>query len=128
MRHGHTSRGLRTFAILVSIGLGFVGACSESLNAPMRQVSFKHPAQFTDVVGVTQFVYDPSAVLIQRLDNHVLVVPVGGVCDPATSSYGPGTWDDDCPPLTHPLSLPATMLADSAGRPSAHFPTSLPLV
>ncbi len=128
MRHGHTSRGLRTFAILVSIGLGFVGACSESLNAPMRQVSFKHPAQFTDVVGVTQFVYDPSAVLIQRLDNHVLVVPVGGVCDPATSSYGPGTWDDDCAPLTHPLAITATMLADSAGHPYVDFQPALRFV
>jgi hypothetical protein len=128
MRHGHTSRGLRTFAILVSVGLGFVGACSESISAPMRQVSFKHPAQYTEVIGVTEFVYDPSAVLVQRLDNHVLVVPAGGVCDPATSSYGPEFWDSDCEPLTHPLTITATTLSDDAGHPYIDFEPALRFV
>ena len=128
MQHGHTSRGLRTFAILVTVGLGFVGACSESLSAPMRTVSFKHPSQFDVVVGVTQFVYDPSAVLMQRLDNHVLVIPAGGVCDPATSSYGPEFWDSDCEPLTHSLNITATTLSDSAGHPYIDFEPALRFV
>jgi hypothetical protein len=33
------------------------------------------------------------------LGNHAVVFPAQSVCDPATSSYGPGTWDDPCVPL-----------------------------
>ena len=32
------------------------------------------------------------------LGNHAVVFPAQSVCDPATSSYGPSTWDDPCTP------------------------------
>src|SRR5829696_9283162 len=28
--------------------------------------------------------------------NHAVVIPSQSVCDPATSSYGPSTWDSPC--------------------------------
>jgi len=39
--------------------------------------------------------------------NHAVVFPAGSVCDPATSSYGRGTWDDACAPLTKSLLVHA---------------------
>jgi hypothetical protein len=39
--------------------------------------------------------------------NHAVVFPAGSVCDPATSSYGPGTWDDACSPLQSSLKVHA---------------------
>src|SRR5689334_3597338 len=36
-----------------------------------------------------------------------LHVPAGAVCDPATSGYGPDTWDLPCDPITQPLRLSA---------------------
>jgi hypothetical protein len=39
--------------------------------------------------------------------NHAVVIPSHGVCNPATSSYGPGTWDAPCAPLTSKLKVHA---------------------
>jgi hypothetical protein len=39
--------------------------------------------------------------------NHAVVFPAGSVCDPATSTYGPGTWDDACSPLQSTLKVHA---------------------
>jgi hypothetical protein len=130
MRHSHTSRGLRTSAktIITLVSLGFVGACADSISAPTRQVSFKHPAQYDIVLGTVDFRYDPAAGVIQRLGNHVLVIPAGGVCDPATSGYGPDTWENDCEPLTHSIIITATTLSDSAGHPYVDFQPALRFV
>jgi len=37
------------------------------------------------------------------------VVPAKAVCDPATSSYGPGTWDSACTPAAHSIHITATV-------------------
>jgi hypothetical protein len=39
--------------------------------------------------------------------DHAVVFPAGSVCDPATSSYGPGTWDDPCTPLAATIKVHA---------------------
>ena len=39
--------------------------------------------------------------------NHAVVIPAQAVCDPATSSYGPSTWDEQCSPLQSPLRVHA---------------------
>ena len=39
--------------------------------------------------------------------NHAVVIPAQAVCDPATSSYGPSTWDDPCLPLQSQLRVHA---------------------
>ncbi len=39
--------------------------------------------------------------------NHAVVFPAGSVCDPVTSSYGPGTWDQPCTTITSALRVHA---------------------
>jgi hypothetical protein len=39
--------------------------------------------------------------------NHAVLFPAQSVCDPATSSYGPGTWDQPCSPLQSSLRVHA---------------------
>jgi hypothetical protein len=39
--------------------------------------------------------------------NHAVLFPAQSVCDPATSDYGPGTWDEPCAPLQAPLRVHA---------------------
>jgi hypothetical protein len=41
--------------------------------------------------------------------QYLLVVPAHAVCDPATSSYGPGTWDDPCTPAASAIHITATV-------------------
>ena len=130
MRHSHTSRGLLTSSktILALVGLGFAGACSDSISAPTSEVSAKVPAAYTTVLGVSSFRYEPSTGLTQRLGDHVIVIPAGGVCDPALSSYGMGTWDDACTPLTHAIIITATTYADDEGHPYIDFQPALRFV
>ena len=47
--------------------------------------------------------------------KNAVVFPANGICDPATSSYGAGTWDDECVPLTTPLRIHATVRTAKAG-------------
>lgn len=56
---------------------------------------------------------------------HGIWFPAGSVCDPSTSSYGPGTWEDDCTPATQPITLTATTWVDSAGFPFVDFQPAL---
>ena len=39
--------------------------------------------------------------------NHAVVFPSQSICDPATSSYGPSTWDLPCAPLQTTLKVHA---------------------
>lgn len=126
MRHSHTSR-ISAKTILAFVGLGLAGACSDSVSAPMSEVSAKAPAGYDRLVGVQSFRYRPSRGVTQRLGDHVLVIPANGVCD-LSSSYGPGTWDDACAPLTHSITITATTYADAEGHPYIDFSPALRFV
>ena len=39
------------------------------------------------------------------LGGFLLRVPAGAVCDPATTQYGPAFWDDQCTPISAPITL-----------------------
>jgi hypothetical protein len=39
--------------------------------------------------------------------NHAVVFPAGSVCDPETSTYGPGTWDAPCTTLQSAIKVHA---------------------
>jgi hypothetical protein len=126
MRHSHTSR-ISAKTILAFVGLGLAGACSDSVSAPTSEVSTKAPAAYTTVLGVTSFRYRPSKGVTQRLGDHVLVIPANGVCD-LSSTYGPGTWDDACAPLTRAITITATTYADADGHPYLDFSPALRFV
>jgi hypothetical protein len=47
--------------------------------------------------------------------NHAVVFPASSICDPATSSYGPGTWDSPCDPAKDPIAIHAEVRTTKAG-------------
>ena len=49
------------------------------------------------------------------LGRNAIVFPANAICDPAASSYGAGTWDDTCVPLTTPLTIHAKVRTAVAG-------------
>jgi hypothetical protein len=59
--------------------------------------------------------------------NHAVVFPAQSVCDPATSSYGPSTWDEPCQPLQTTLKVHAEVRR-SNGRTWVDFTPSLRFV
>ena len=49
------------------------------------------------------------------IGNHAVVFPARSICDPAKSSYGPGTWDSPCEPISAPLKIHATVRTAKLG-------------
>ena len=47
--------------------------------------------------------------------NHAVVFPARSICDPATSSYGPGTWDSPCTALKGALKIHAKVRTAKLG-------------
>lgn len=62
--------------------------------------------------------------------EHKLVFGNGlaSVCDPATSSYGPGTWDAPCAPATQPITVTAKIWTNALGRSQIDFSPALRFV
>ena len=44
-----------------------------------------------------------------RMGKHGIVFPRNVICDPATSSYGPDVWDEDCEVLREPIRIHAEL-------------------
>jgi hypothetical protein len=59
--------------------------------------------------------------------NNAVVFPSQSICDPATSSYGPSTWDQPCKPLQSTLKVHAEVRR-SDGRMWVDFTPSLRFV
>jgi hypothetical protein len=114
-------RGLTAPALL----LAAVAACSDGVVTPAApriiSPSLAAPAPISlapqgrptlDLVGglpdstSVDFYVGPNGGIFFT-GNHAVVFPAQSVCDPATSTYGPSTWDQPCSPLQTPLKVHA---------------------
>ena len=103
--------------------------------APLSSAPAGHPT--LDLVGglpdsaSVDFDLGPNGGIFDA-GNHAVVFPASSVCDPATSSYGPGTWDDACTPLQASIRVHAEVRRINGGTwvdftPSLRFvPSSNP--
>ena len=53
-----------------------------------------------------EFTVTPTGGIF-TLGAHAIYFPANSICDPATSTYGPGEWDAPCTPLTEPIRFRA---------------------
>lgn len=100
---------------------GTAPATAETTLAP-REVASR--ATLIGTVGDTtlhQFTYSPSAAQTERIGAHEIRFPAGAICDPSTSSYGPGTWDAPCTPLASAITFTVRTWTDAAGHPRVRF-------
>lgn len=115
-------------------------ACSTDATAPQ---SFAAPSSADQIKGLPRGNAKPvdgtteddtSTYVIQidpRRDNylqfgaHSLWLPARSVCDPSTSSYGMGTWDDACSPLMSRITITARVRSTSGGLPRIDFEPAL---
>jgi hypothetical protein len=58
-----------------------------------------------------------------KLGKHAVIFPANAICDPATSSYGPGTWDEPCTAVDTAVSFHAEIRGDSTGAIIAFTPS-----
>lgn len=68
----------------------------------------KSPKDQISTTGVATFTVDPRVSRVYAFGENWVYFPANSICDPATSGYGPGTWDTPCAPLTTPITITAT--------------------
>jgi hypothetical protein len=76
--------------------------------------------------AAVDFIVGPNGGIFYA-GNHAVVFPAQSVCDPATSSYGPTTWDDPCTPLQSPIKVHAEVRRAN-GHTAVDFTPSLRFV
>lgn len=74
----------------------------------------------------TDFTVGPKGGVF-LVGNHAVVIPAHSICNPATSSYGPGTWDSPCTALQGSLSIHAEVRTEK-GRSWVDFSPALRFV
>jgi len=115
--------------LLAVVGFGLLGACADSANAPSPAITAKNrPAGYDNLVGASTFIWSPTSGATKRFGDHVIVIPAGAVCDPATSTYGVGHWDEDCDPATSSIVITALTYTDAGGHPYVDFQPALRFV
>jgi len=122
MKHGQISRNVAK-AFFAFAALAIVGACADNTAvAPTNAAPvFVAPANFLQVGSSITFRVDNSQGTVQRLDDHVISIPAGAICDIATSGYGPEYWGKSCSPMRGSVTITATVLAGPDGAPYIDF-------
>jgi hypothetical protein len=122
MKHGQISRNLAK-AFFAFAALAIVGACSDnSAVAPTSAAPvFVAPANFLQIGSSITFRVDNSQGAVQRLDDHVISIPAGAICDLTTSGYGPEYWGKSCAPMRGSVTITATVLKGLDGAPYIDF-------
>jgi len=74
------------------------------------------------------FTLDPQSPHTLTFGPHKVYFPAYSVCDPVTSGYGEGTWDQPCTPLSAPLQITATFTLDEENHARIDFQPSIRFV
>ena len=64
-----------------------------------------HADMKNDDLDELTFTVDPTSSRTYAFGRNWIFVPAHAICDPATSSYGWGTWDLPCEPLDKPIEV-----------------------
>ena len=103
--------------------LALLGACADNTTvAPTAATpAFVAPANFLLVGSSISFRVDNAYGTTQRLDDHVINIPAGAICDLATSGYGSDYWNNSCTPMRGSIVVTATVLKGLDGAPYIDF-------
>jgi len=133
-------RSLNWKTVSTLVTLAFVASCSESAVAPTSAPSAAPASMALAPAGRPSLSLSGTASNDTESDftvgpnggayfagNTAVVFPANSICDPAVSSYGMGTWDAPCAPLTRSITIHAiTRVAN--GRTQVDFSPSLRFV
>jgi len=105
-------------------------ACSTDATSPLPLAApesagfskgMSKPAQDSVEDKDYTFRIDPRRDNLLKFGDHSLWLPAHSVCDPASSTYGIGTWNDPCSPLTTSITVTARVRSTSGGLPRVDF-------
>ena len=100
-------------------------AAPESAGLSKGQSSTSGKDAVEDDSSTYTFRIDPRRDNNLQFGAHSMWLPAYSICDPARSSYGMGTWDDACSPLTTSITITARVRGASGGLPRLDFEPAL---
>lgn len=112
----------RLFLSALSLAV-LVAGCGRDVAAPEATVAVDPQPHLALTDGSTytgRFVIGGSRPTVFSDGVNSLYFPAGAVCDPATSSYGPGEWDKPCTTLTSDFTVTVTATVEH-GRMNIDF-------
>src|SRR5215212_6856372 len=101
------------FAVLMT-------ACAEDGASPLAPRTISGAQATADTV-VTEFTVGPGGGRFNVGGTHRIAFPAAAICDLATSSYGPTTWNSPCLPSALPVRITAKTWTDGDGHPRVDF-------
>lgn len=105
-----------------------LAACSSDLTSPRASTQVPTDASKAlvgAVSGVYTFTVNPNASTVLNFGESNLALPAGSICELATSSYGPSTWNSSCTPETAPITITATVWDAQTDHPRVDFAPAL---
>ena len=157
MRHGPLRRALRAATPAIALGVaGLAVACADGPTAPgagpapavapgaaALATTTGHQGGWASYVESVRQIGDTTetALWVTLNQNASTSLDIGNgsrivfpyaaasICDPATSSYGAGTWDSPCVASTRPVRITArTWVVKSTGKLATEFQPALRFV
>ena len=123
---------LVTMALLAGCQDSTMSAPQQSSVAPALMMMAPDEAPRLALTAITsnnitsEFTVTPKGGVFM-IGNHAVVIPARSICNPNTSSYGPGTWDSACRPLERDLTIHAVVRVER-GRTWVDFSPALRFV
>jgi hypothetical protein len=121
-----SNRSLMRLALTSAVALLAACSAADQATAPaVRHSARPVGAPSLDVITnavapdslSADFTVTPSGGMF-ALGNNAVYFPAGSICDPETSSYGPGHWDEPCTPLDHSIDFHAEVRHDAVSGQS----------
>jgi hypothetical protein len=75
--------------------------------------------------GIESFMVRPGEARSFVIGDHRISFDADAICDPRTSTYGPGEWDAPCEVARKPVRITATAWTDEDGNPRVDFEPAL---
>src|SRR5437764_8591649 len=123
-------KGTRTITrFVLTMGTAFLAACGDSSLAPRASAPDATIAGGGATAALSgwdtlrfNFTIDPSRNTTYWLGlGNSIVFPAGSLCDPSSSSYVPGQWDQPCAIATPPITINAKAWLDTRVHPRVDF-------
>ena len=122
----HFTRSLSALALAALAAVGCRDASGPAEGAaPAAVPSLAKRADSSSSSGTATFEVSPNNPAKVTLGEHQVSFARNAICDPATSSYGPGTWDAPCAVVGGPVLITATWWTDEEGNPRIDFQPAL---
>ena len=104
-------------SLLAAASIGIVLACSDNGVGPPSSGSRLSPGAAlrrelpvtarADAPEVYSFEISPNGGVVTLGDRFTLTIPANAVCDPSSSSYGLGHWDESCTVIDRTIKVTA---------------------